>query len=53
MKSTTDHPIKEKINFALCFEKKKNANPTIPYNFTKVPININKVAQISFSFSIQ
>ena len=52
IKRKTDQPIKDMINLNLWREKKKNANPTTPYNFMNNPITISKVAQISFSFSI-
>src|SRR5574344_36615 len=52
-KSTAPQRSRNKTNLPLCLEKKKNANPTIPYSFTNVPNIIQKAAHPSFSFSIQ
>jgi hypothetical protein len=42
----------DRINLILFFEKKKNASPTIPYNFTKTPKTIKNADQKSFPFSM-
>ena len=52
-KSTVPHTTNATTKRILCFEKKKNASPTIPYNFTNVPTTMKNAASVSRSFSMR
>ena len=47
---TAHQKIKESTNFILFSEKRKKANPTIPYIFVRIPTAIKSVAQKSCLF---
>ena len=51
--NTMLQPISDKTKRILCREKKKKANPTMPYSFTSVPTTMKNAASVSRSFSIR